>query len=97
MKVNEIEFTEQEIRTLQEAAGGPIFGVLRKTMDRIYADAQEAFENPACNLEILKVNQGKVVALNALQVMLQKVVDFSFEEMNGDIQTEEEEAIDVDF
>ena len=92
------EFTKQEIQAVHDAAGGPVMGALGKILQGILEEAQEAFEDPGCGIEVLKVNQGKVITVRRVEGMVQKLVDFDLEEPNGvDDEIESEGDVNADF
>jgi hypothetical protein len=90
------QFTEQEVKSWQAVAGGPVMSVLGKILQLILEEAQEAFEDPGCGIEVLKVNQGKVITVRRIEEMAQRIVDWDLEEPRGeDDEIENEGEVDV--
>lgn len=100
IQVGELRLTEQEVRAWQDAAGGPILGVLAKMLEAIRAGTLEVFEAEGATLAELKVAQGMLKATQMIERASAQVLTVNLEDRDlllGDNDDEGQEEIDVDF
>lgn len=98
IEVTGLKLTESELEAWQSAAGGPVMGVLWKIMQKMLAGAQEVFQNPSANIELLKQGQGILEAVRILDESAQAIAKYSEgENKDGEENVDNEEAVDVDF